>query len=304
MNGIEAQQNGHAHSAVASSNGVSEASADNAQILRALELIHDPRSKNEHRHEASQYLEQVKAQETAPYTGYLFASERGNPAVVRHFGLSLLETAIKHRWTDYQEEQSTAVREWVVKLAQNVEHADPLFVRNKVAQLWVEVAKRSWALDWLNMDEQLVELWAGPVAKKVLVLDVLETLSENSFGKEDTVTALRGSDLSKACVDIFVPGQVLAEHFPKRDTANLRFGEEGWLWRLSTFLGWCNEQSASDTDVALCAGKALDALKSVVAWITLLAVASTNTVQHVCRSLTFADHEIQLVRTPRLRRII
>lgn len=276
-----------------------DGSQTDPQILRALELVHDPRSSNEHRQEASQYLEQLKSQESAPYNGYLLAADRQQPPVVRHFGLSLLENAIRHRWNDFSGEQSIAVREWVLKLAQGVEKEDPLYIRNKIAQLWVEIAKRSWALDWMNMDELLVELWVGSVAKKVLVLEVLETLSENSFGKEDTITALRGSDLSKACVEIFSPAHIMAEQFPRRDVnLNVRCGNEGWISRISDFLSWCTEQDQNDQDVQLCALKVLSCLKSVVGWAVLSAIAATNCVPRICRALTSSQIVLQLVRLP------
>ena len=266
------------------------------RILQALELIHDPRSSNEHRQEASRYLEDVKSYDNAPYNGYIYASNKGYAAIIRHFGLSLLESAIRHRWTDYGADESVMIRGWVVKLSLDVEKGDPLFVRNKIAQLWVEVAKRSWALDWMNMDELLVELWEGSAARKVLVLEVLETLSENSFGKEDTTTALRGQDLSKACVEVFTPAQVMAEHFPGRDNNfNVRYGNEGWILRISDFLGWCNEQDRSDPDVQSCTIKALSTLKSIVPWTILATVAAASFVERACQTLMSMNCTIQLV---------
>lgn len=272
---------------------------DRSQILHALDVVHDPRSKNDLRRDASQYLENLKTEDDAPLIGYDLAANKEQSPVVQHFGLSLIETAIRHRWVDYGEEQRVAVREWVIKLAQNVTTDDALFVRNKIAQLWVEVAKRSWVLDWIDLDAQLVELWGGPLAKKVLVLEVLETLSENSFGKEDTITALRGGDLSKACVDIFTPAQVMSEQFPNRDSnPDIRCGDEGWLWRLGSALGWCNEQQTKTDDISLCAVKILSTLKSVVPWAILSALKETRTVEFVSRSLTYHHRPVQLVCYP------
>ena len=266
------------------------------RILQALELIHDPRSSNDHRQEASRYLEDVKSQDNAPYNGYLYASNTGHAPIIRHFGLSLLENAIRHHWTNYTLDESIMIRDWVVKLASGIEKRDPLFVRNKIAQLWVEVAKRSWALDWMNMDELLVELWGGSAVRKVLVLEVLETLSENSFGKEDTTTALRGQDLNKACVEIFTPAQVMTEHFPERDTnINVRYGDEGWTLRITDFLGWCNEQDRNDRDVQSCTIKALSTLKSIVPWTILAAIAAARFVQRVCQTLMSMNCTMQLV---------
>jgi exportin-5 len=299
MNGISHAPNGKLTNG---SNSVQDSNIEvgqfDAQIIHALQIIHDPRSSNEHRQEASQYLEEVKSHDQAPYHGYVLAADKCRPPIVRHYGLSLLESVIRRRWGEYSSEQSLAVRDWTVKLARGVEREDPHFVRNKIGQLWVEIAKRSWGVDWMDMDEQLVGLWAGPVAQKELVLEVLETLSENSFGKEDTVTVLRGTDLSKACVEIFTPAQIMVEHFPKRDTAvNLRYGQEGWLTRIADLLGWCNGEGQNSLGVEACAVKTLVVLRSVVSWTMLPALAATHCVQRICESLTSPYQTMQLVRT-------
>lgn len=271
-------------------------SESDGQILRALELVYDPRTSKEHRDDASRFLEQVKSQSDAPARGYVLAANKSHPAVVRYYGLSLLEDPIRHRWADYSGEQNIALREWVLKLAQSVTSEDPVFIRNKIAQLWVEVAKRSWVLDWMDMDEALVKLWGGSIVQKEMVLEVLETLSENSFGKEDTTTALRGNDLSKACVEIFTPAQVMAEHFPKRDTGiHVRFGHEGWLSRISELLSWCYTGGRNDAELETCAVKALSTLKSVIHWVILKAVAATLCIERICECLTVPDHAMQLV---------
>ena len=273
-----------------------DTSYTDTQILRALELIYDPRSSNEHRQDASQYLEQIKAQDQAPHHGHILAANKSHAPVVRHYGLSLLEDAIRHRWTGYTAKQSHALREWVVKLAQGVAQEDPVFIRNKIAQLWVEIATRSWVLDWMDMDELLVRLWDGSICQKELVLEVLETLSENSFGKEDTITALRGNELGKACVEIFTPAEIMIHHFPKRDTSiNVRFGGEGWLFRISNLLHWYSQEGQNNPELQTCAVKALSTLKSVVYWIILRAIATTNCIQRIFESLTMSNQAMQLV---------
>ncbi|MCJ1285753.1 hypothetical protein MMC26_005094 [Xylographa opegraphella] len=292
MNGSAITSNGDDHSSAHQA----DTSYTNAQILRALELIYDPRSSNEHRQDASRYLEQLKAQDQAPHHGYVLAANKSHPPVVRHYGLSLLEDAIRHRWASYTGKQSLALREWVVKLAQDVAQEDPAFIRNKVAQLWVEIATRSWVLDWIDMDELLVMLWAGSVCQKELVLEVLETLSDNSFGKEDTTTALRGSELGKACVEIFTPAQVMIDHFPKRDTSiNVRFGGEGWLFRISALLHWYSQEGQNNIELQTCGVKALTTVKSVVHWIILRAIATTNCIQGIFECLTMSNPAMQLV---------
>ena len=68
-------------------------------------------------------------------------------------------------------------------MAENISDDDLPYIRNKVAQLWVDVTKICWGLDWMDMDSQLLDIWDKSkedcrVANKLFVLSVLEVLSE------------------------------------------------------------------------------------------------------------------------------
>ena len=273
------------------------------RIHEALQLVHSPYSPNESRRQASQFLEEVKADDEAPYHGFTLASDKSQEAVVRHYALSLLEHAIKHKWAEYSLEQASTLREWILQLSQGVAPEDPLYLRNKTAQLWVEVAKRSWGAEWMDMDELLVRLWElpGPIVHKEFVLYVLETLSEEIFNGEDTVAILREGALSKACVEIFTPAIVLAEVFPNRQIgAKIRHGEEGWLVRLGELLKQCLEYDPSqNVEYQTCAVKTLAVFKSVMPWAVPRAIASSSCVEHMCACLAAPSVPMQLVRSKR-----
>jgi exportin-5 len=269
------------------------------RIHEALQLVHSPYSPHESRLQASQFLENVKADDEAPYLGFTLASEKTQEAVVRHYALSLLEHAIKHKWGEYSPAQATTLREWILQLSRGVAPEDPLYLRNKTAQLWVEVAKRSWGAEWMDMDELLVRLWElpGPVVHKEFVLFVLETLSEEIFNGEDTVAILREGALSKACVEIFTPAMVLAEAFPSRQIgAKIRYGEEGWLVRLGELLKQCLESDPSqNVEYQTCAVKTLSVYKSVMPWAVPKAISSSSCVEHMCACLAVPSVPMQLV---------
>ena len=270
-----------------------------AQILRALEVIHEPRSPNALRQDASRYLEEIRSNDEAPYHGYSLASSKAQPAIVRHYGLSLLEYAVRYRWSDYTTEQCKAVREWVIGLAHHTTDGDPSFITNKIAELWVEIAKRDWGLAWMDMDQLLVQLWDGAVLQKTLVLNILETLSEEVFGSDDTTAALRGSDLNKACVEIFTPASVLVENFPNRETiVPIRCGSEGWLSRLSDLLDQCTRDGKPDRDQQFCAEKCLFTFKSIISWVIPKALRTTHSIQRICTSLAVPILSVQLVHLP------
>ena len=274
-----------------------ESTATNIHISQALEIVHNPRSSAELRQDASKYLDDFCHEDEAPYHGYVLASNKEQPAIVRHFGLSLLENAVRHRWEAYSPEQRDALRDWVIRLAQGVGENDPVYLSNKVAQAWIEITKRSWALDWMDMDELLVRLWSGSAARSVLVLTILETLSEDILGGEDATTGLRSNSLNRACVEIFTPSRVLMDHFPTRETnINVRYGEEGWLSRIVEFLDWCLREEQMTKEQRIYTICALSTLKSTVSWIIPGALAAIHLFDRLRRCLAIPAVPIQLVR--------
>lgn len=168
-----------------------------ADIIQALEVSHSPASSNALRQEALQYLESKKQDGLAARNGFLLASNISHSPLVRHFGLSLLDHVLLHTGFALSSTQILELKEMVIQLAQTIRPEDPAYYRNKVAQLWAEVAKRSWGIDWNSMDQDLFNLWNGTALHKEFVLTVLETLSEDIFYREDTASSLRGTDLNR-----------------------------------------------------------------------------------------------------------
>lgn len=300
MNG---SSNGHSTSGVHStSEGANQMNGGSTTLLpkiqEALHIVHGPYSSNDSRREASIFLDNIKSNAEAPYHGFTLASDKSQQPVVRHYALSLLEHSIRHKWAEYSEAQGTTLREWILQLSQNVSSEDPLYLRNKTAQLWVEIAKRSWAAEWLDMDQLLVQLWEvpGSVVHKEFVLFVLETLSDEVFNGEDTIAVLREGALSKACVEIFTPAIVLAEAFPNRQIGTtVRYGEEGWLVRMGDLLNQCLDNDlAGNAQYQSCAVKTLAVYKSVMPWAIPKAISSASCVQHMCKSLATPSVVVQL----------
>jgi exportin-5 len=272
--------------------------SDLSQVLQALQAIYASSSSNDTRRAATEYLEQAKRHPEAPSHGYSLARDRAQPAQLRHYGLTMLEYSIKYTWDDFSPDQALALRGYVVGLAQNMAESDPVYLRNKVAQLWTEIAKRSWGAEWLDMDEQLVALWTTSLHHQAVVLYVLETLSEEVFNREDATAGLRGSELGRACVDIFTPLAVVHEQLPTRDQGvDVRCGDEGWLRRLCDNLNWCLGQDYQNQDsFRTCALKTMNALRAAMPWIIPKAIAATQVIEAVCKALAVPVVELQLVR--------
>jgi exportin-5 len=270
-----------------------------SRIHQALEVVHSSLSNNDSRRQAQSFLEEVKNISEAPFQGYKLAADKAQPPVVRHYALSLLEHAIRYRWSAYNQEQATALRHWVIELSQSVSKDDPSYLRNKTAQLWVEIAKRCWGAEWMDMDSLLVQLWQTPdsAVHKDLVMSILGALSDEVFNRDDPVVAMREGVLSKACVEIFTPTAVLIQSFPNRQPGpDVRHGPGGWLERISEFLNYCVSSEAKDSaDAKGCAVKALSVFLSLMPWAIPKAIAEAHCVNVMAACLAFSNTDIQKV---------
>ncbi|KAF1824955.1 uncharacterized protein K489DRAFT_368174 [Dissoconium aciculare CBS 342.82] len=273
-------------------------------ISNALNATLDPRVPNDVRQQALQHLEAVKSQADAPLNGFALASDTAQNDAVRYYGLQLLDFGVKYKWLDYSEEQTTQLRTWVQTLAANLRANEAQFLRNKIGQLWVEVAKRCWAGDWIDMDEQLVMLWEDTsneksFVNKLLVLYILEMLSEDIMNSEDTVAGLRLDILGPALNEIVITADVYATHLTSRGTSKeVRSGRQGWLGRICELFSISVKQSRMGSDsrtvelMELCAVKSLNAVKSIMCWITFQAVEEANLVD--CLFLPFHTDNVAL----------
>ncbi|KAH0085238.1 nuclear import and export protein Msn5, partial [Aureobasidium melanogenum] len=239
-----------------------------SQITQALEATYDARSTNDTRRAALEFLDGAKKQSDAPQHGYSLASDPSQQPAIRHFGLSLLEFALRYRWEDYGQNEADTLRSWILNLAQNVSASDPQYFRNKVASLWVEVAKRCWGAEWLDMDALLVALWetsddSKQLVYRQMVLYILECLSEDICNREDPVAGLRQDVLGQCLNEIVIPSQLYKDHLESRGSSqNVRHTQDGWLSRMCAFLFQCSTViQQGDQRVVVSATKTLEALR-------------------------------------------
>lgn len=281
---------GTSNGAVPAGNGIL------SQITSALDIIYGRYSTNQSRHEAQSFLESLKSLDEAPQHGFTLASDKSQPPQLRHYGLSLLEHAVKHKWTQYSSEQAQYLRDWILQLTQNVSKDDPPYVRSKIAQLWVELAGRCWGDSWLDMDELLVRMWQVPesVVHKEVVLHILETLSVEIFEGDSPIFSIRERELGQAAVEIFTPAKVQLDlkHSRGREAA-LRCGDEGWLMRIGQLLDECLNGDLNNEDIRACAIRCLKVYATVMVWVNPQAVSATQCVGHMCRGLAASHVAVQ-----------
>lgn len=249
------------------------------QIVSALELIHSPRSSNASRQEAQAFLEQVKKEENSPLWGYELALPKQN-TVVRHFGLTLLQNSINRQWNNYNNDRKYAIRNWVIDLANKLHPSDPHYLREKLAFLWVSVAKRSWGSyllpadsnnkatseqlleGWSTMDKDLFSLWMLSSQTRELVLIIFRTLFEDVYILDDPITNKRNYMLSSLCSTTLLPETLLSAVY--NDDVNLtesKATKEGWFLIWQEFL---NDSIRNGNEVSII--KTLETFKTCLNW--------------------------------------
>ena len=139
-------------------------------IIQALQVVHNSASKNDTRREATAYLEEVKSKDGVAEVGFTLANDTAQQPIVRYFGLDLLEHVIKRQVFALDEQRSADLRQLILRLGLTINQTPQPFIRNKTGALWVELAKRSWALDWFDLDQTLQQLWERSDVEKEFVL--------------------------------------------------------------------------------------------------------------------------------------
>ncbi|KAI0969130.1 armadillo-type protein [Xylaria arbuscula] len=267
------------------------------KIQQALDVVYSPYSSNDQRKDAQSFLESVKDTPEAPAHGFRLAADKSQSPVVRHYALSLLEHAVKHKWGSYAPHEAEVLRNWMLALSRDVARGDPVYLRNKIAQLWVEIAMRSWGTDWMEMDSLLVQLWQVPdsAVHKEFVLAVLEALSDDIFNGDDMVIQVREKILSKASIEIFTPATVLLEAYPNREAGpEVRSGDEGWMARIVDLLRQClSGDIQNNEDLRSCAIRGFAVLYTLVPWAIPKSVAVTGAVPVICEGLRATHIEVQ-----------
>jgi exportin-5 len=265
-----------------------------ADIIRALQLIHNPASSNDLRKEASNFVENLKESDAAARNGFLLASRMEHEPVVRYFGLTLLDHVLRH-YNFTNPEEAKALRVMILQLAENIRPEDPAYFRNKISQLWAEAAKKSWGLDWIDMDDNLVQFWGASLVHKELVLAVLETLSEDVFFREDTASSLRGGELNRSLIEIFTPAGIVEQITADKPHVTIpRCGSEGWLVRICEFLDTCVQNISSSEQARDAAIKALATLRSALSWCLYKATIASQVVPSIFRALPCQDDQVLL----------
>ncbi|KAF9584427.1 Exportin-5, partial [Lunasporangiospora selenospora] len=217
------------------------------------------------------YCETLKQDPSAPLYGhYLAHKDNQQPDHVRHFGLGMVENTVRYRWTDGSIHPDTKeqIRANVISLVS--EGIFPLmeernFIKEKVARLFVEVAKREWPGVWDGMDAFLREQFYRHETSREMVLLILRSLCEDVFVFDDAVAGFRSKDLRAGLLVIMSSENILKERYPEgvkghNNEVTLMLGEsgnDGWMSKISLLLReiapQCTAEAAAEgLDILAC----------------------------------------------------
>lgn len=283
-----------------------------SQINAALETVHNPGSTSAQRHEAQSFLETLKSREDTALIGWKLNTETINNAppsgFVKHFGLTLLEACVSFQFHLFDDAKRFAVREWISQLAFQLQDEDPYYIREKIAYLWVSVAKRVWGLDtrvnaeagdvaptdgWTNMDNQLLELWnRDSLVPKELSLSILRNLFEDVYLLDDPVASKRMSVLSSQTIEIVASQSDLAEIYAVRapQLEQLRATSnngEGWLLR------WTSAVPNTENPKLLL--RLMETIKATLKWIPTVSILSSHVMDVIVKTVKHTDPNIRIV---------
>ncbi|TPX64131.1 hypothetical protein SpCBS45565_g06113 [Spizellomyces sp. 'palustris'] len=199
------------------------------EIAQAVNTIYDPSATNTQRQLAQNFCETLKDNPQSPLWGhYLAHKQNSQPDILRHFGLSLIENAVRFKWNDgsYSDQDRAELRDAVVDLVTNGTHeifVERTYIKEKVSRLFVEVAKRMWPIQWPHMDILLRELYAQNPTTRELCLLIYRSLAEDVFLYEDVVAELRKQELVTGMMAVTVSAHILEDLHAKRGAdVNLR----------------------------------------------------------------------------------
>ncbi|RHZ75814.1 hypothetical protein Glove_209g120 [Diversispora epigaea] len=205
------------------------------KIIQALEIIHSPFASKNDRNEAQKYCNMIKDECSLIYGPYLASRNNNlNSDIVRHFGLLMIEDGIRFHWNDYSKEERERIKQSVISLIQeesdnNLILTEKLYIKEKLAKLFADIAKREWPNNWPGMNLLLKNLYdSGPTTQE-LSLIIFRYLAEE-MELRDSLTCIVASS---SILQMKYPDNVKVTDSRRKDEITIMQGEqpndEGWL---------------------------------------------------------------------------
>ncbi|XP_059215577.1 exportin-5 [Centropristis striata] len=152
------------------------------QLVKAVNVMMDAETGQIYRLEALKFCEEFKETSTLCLPCGLQLADKSQPAVVRHFGLQILEHVIKFRWNNMQQQEKVQLKECAMQLLSTGTHTileEESHIKDGLSRITVEMIKREWPQHWPDMLKEMEALTSHGEAQTELVMLILLRLAED-----------------------------------------------------------------------------------------------------------------------------
>ncbi|KAG7314070.1 hypothetical protein KOW79_022566 [Hemibagrus wyckioides] len=152
------------------------------QLIKAVTVMMDAESNQRYRLEALKFCEEFK--EKCPYCipCGLQLADKSQTAVVRHFGLQILEHVIKFQWNNMPQQEKVQLKDCTMEMLTNGTYPileEESHIKDALSRIVVEMIKREWPQQWPDMLKEMETLTTFGETQTELVMLILLRLAED-----------------------------------------------------------------------------------------------------------------------------
>uniref|UniRef100_A0A3P9AH16 Importin N-terminal domain-containing protein n=1 Tax=Esox lucius TaxID=8010 RepID=A0A3P9AH16_ESOLU len=165
----------------------------------AVNVMMDAESSQIYRLEALKFCEEFK--EKCPFSVQcgLRLADKAQTAVVRHFGLQILEHVVKFNWNNMPQQEKVHLKNCAMDLLSTGTYPileEESHIKDVLARIIVEMIKREWPQHWPEMLKEMEALTGTGEAQTELVMLILLRLAEDVITFQ-TLPAQRRRDIQQ-----------------------------------------------------------------------------------------------------------
>lgn len=254
------------------------------RLVKAVTVIMEPETGQMYRLEALKFCEEFKDSSALCVPCALKLSDRSHPAVVRHFGLQVLEHVIKFRWNNMQQQEKAQIKDCAMQLLSNGTRSileEESHIKDALSRITVEMIKREWPQNWPHMLKEMEALTSQGEAQTELVMLILLRLAEDVITFQ-TLPTQRRRDIQQTLtqnMDSIFSFMMAILHINVEDYRKLKSipGQE--------------LQSRAHCRVAV---STLNTLAGFIDWVSLVHITHNNCALLEMLCLLLSETELQL----------
>ncbi|KAJ1801753.1 karyopherin [Coemansia sp. RSA 2399] len=297
------------------------------QVVYMLQLVHSADTPESRRKEAQEFCQRLKESPDAIHHGVELASSAGSGLApqVQHFGLQLIEHAVRHHWRQNNKAATAAVGKigtdemlqlrdqmWRMIFDACRQQQTAAYIKEKLVEVMVQLIIRLWpSAQWCNLSTQLMQLYSSEESSSVhreMALRIWRTLGEEMFVFDrDAMATVRKSDLVNGIIGALLPKAVVVELYPSGyrmsgDIDDLGNGkkalpivlepgnEDGWLLRWAA-----GTADSASMDEHVLVGL-VDTIGVFMDWMPIKALAPTQVVPRLASLLQTSSSDAVRLR--------